>query len=592
MRHPNVVKFARHVEYGDIFSFLFVSIIIRQYLWIVDKNIAWPLTLICAASLLVVHCKFKERALLNENSSKLFFVVLIILPLLLLYFLRASIPDTNFDVINYHITIAQRALNGFPYVKGDFFPTGMHTIPPTASMFLGVFRAVLGYRMGTLGNLLILIWTASISDRLLLEVIRTSWKRYVVVLLIISCEYILVEINSYMVDLLSLPLLLEAVALIISFERISNKKYYTIYMSLLLGLAVSLRLTNLAFVIPIIMVFAITYIKTAVKPTPQIILLSVAAFLFPLLPYSLYMYHLTSNPIFPYYNHIFKSPFWDLTNLGDLRWGPRTIVETIVWPVITPFVPSRFSELNRYSGRLAISFLAVLAYLLFQKRDKVLLYTWLASSLLWSMTTGYVRYAVFLEVMGGLVVMRSLFDPSSIRNKVFLKLQKPVFLGVIIFQAIFSYGMVYHMDWSWRSTILGDGEEHLSNLQYYFRDRSLPDYVEEGKRYLQEAGGWVICGKKTAGLATLLNPDIPLINVEEQTFFNNPRSFERYSQNLEDLGAKRLFAICPMDELDPCQETCRDNLRKRDFKIGKKVPVEFSYFGYGYYTVYLIELTT
>src|SRR4029077_18484899 len=86
------------------------------------------------------------------------------------------------------------------------------------------------------------------------------------------------------------------------------------------------------------------------------------AFLLSLLPFTVLIYRLTGNPVFPLYNGLFKSPFWPQGALFAARWGPYGIVETIAWPVVMLFRPQRLSEYAFYSGRLSIGF--VLAALL------------------------------------------------------------------------------------------------------------------------------------------------------------------------------------------------------------------------------------
>lgn len=584
---PIVQAISAKIEFAEALLFIFVLTIVRQYFWIVPVNIiAWILTFFSVCILFSIHYRFKERVIVNGDSSKPLFTAVVILPLLLIYFLRGSIPDTNYDTINYHITIAERALRGFPYIKNDFFPTGLHTLPPAPSMFLGIFRHILGYRGGTLGNLLLLIWTAVITDRFLVPLIGTSWKRYVLVLMIISCEYALLEVNIYMVDLLGVPLLLEALWLVSNLEKIRNKNYYIFYISLLLGLSAAMKLTNLAFVIPIVAAVIVTVMRSDIPFTPQAAVCSLAALVVPSLPYSIYMYAQTASPLFPFFNNIFKSPYWELSNFKDLRWGPGNVLEIISWPVMTVFVPKRISELQVYSGRLALSFVAALVYLFSQKKDRLLPSVWLASVFLWSITTGYIRYALFLEMLGGIILVYTLYSSASMTNRMALQLKKLLFFGLII-QVMLSYSAVYRVEWSWRSTVLRNTTEHFNSFKYFLRDYSIKKYIKtDNGNVMEEPEVWAVCCRRTAAFATLFNPNIPMINIAEDNFFTLPKASEKFSGNLEDLKTKRIFAVCSSDEL----QCCKDNIGKRNFTIGKTVPVGFSYFGHSYCTVYLIEV--
>ena len=454
-------------------------------------------------------------------------------------------------------------------------------------MVAALFRDILGYRAGTIVNLLIAIWIAKVVERFFTGLIFPLWKRYVVILVIMSCEYLLMNLNSYMVDLLSIPLLLEAVWLLTVFDKIRNKRYYSLYIMLLLGLSVSLKLTNLAFVIPILAAFILTMAKEPQgRPSFGNALPMFLVFLFPLLPYSIYMYVQTSNPIFPFYNGIFKSPYWPFENFKDLRWGPKSLLETVVWPVIAAIKPSRVSELNLYSGRIAIVFIYICFSLLFQKKNRRLLYIWLAGAMLWSVSTGYVRYVLFLEVLGGVIVALSLFDSEALTNKLFFKIQRPVLVCLICFQVIIAYGAAYHVEWSWRQNIFQNEGEHVTNFKYLFRDFNLSDFALTNKDWLNKPEVWVNCYPYTIAYATLLNPALPILNISDEKLISGVESTMVFSRAVSAVKGKKIFTACPSDELTYCEE----NVKKCNFTISSVVPIELSYYGYSHYTIYLIQL--
>ena len=69
-------------------------------------------------------------------------------------------------------------------------------------------------------------------------------------------EHALVEVNNYMVDLLALPLLLEAARLAIETEGGERGRRDFVRAGLYLGAALAFKLTNLAFAIPVVLLFA------------------------------------------------------------------------------------------------------------------------------------------------------------------------------------------------------------------------------------------------------------------------------------------------------------------------------------------------
>src|ERR1043166_301375 len=167
-----------------------------------------------------------------------------------------------------------------------------------------------------------------------------------------------------MVDLLALPLLLEST--ILAIEAKANRIWrQTVLLMFFLGIAIGFKLSNLFFAVPIVLVYAFNILRTApresrvgaflalVKQTP----IAAIIFLAPIAPFSVFIYKITGNPVFPLYNGIFKSPFWPQGVAFDPRWGPHNFAESLAWPVVMFLHPDRLCEFPYYSGRLTIGFI-------------------------------------------------------------------------------------------------------------------------------------------------------------------------------------------------------------------------------------------
>src|SRR6185369_14718964 len=90
-----------------------------------------------------------------------------------------------------------------------------------------------------------------------------------------------------------------------------------------------------------------------IKGATRTILFSLAAFLLPVLPFTIYLFQEMRSPVFPILNAVFKSPYWPPNSGWDNRWVPFGAWEVIVWPVKMFFRPDRLSELLVYSGRMS-----------------------------------------------------------------------------------------------------------------------------------------------------------------------------------------------------------------------------------------------
>ena len=70
----------------------------------------------------------------------------------------------------------------------------------------------------------------------------------------------------------------------------------------------------------------------------------------------------TGNPVFPFYNSIFKSPYLEIGNWLEDSYGPKNFIERLIWPLYTLINPRRSFDTNTYYGRVAFGY--VIAFLI------------------------------------------------------------------------------------------------------------------------------------------------------------------------------------------------------------------------------------
>ena len=180
------------VEFGDVLIFLYALVLGRQYFWVIENNlVAWLLTVALAAIFWYFYVSTKQFP--AEKSGRSFWL-LVGLPLLGFYLLRAAFPDHSYDVFSYHLLNTERSLRGALYAPGDYFPTAL-PFNPVADTLTGISRFFLGYRLGTVINLLALIWAAQIVGKLLRPFIGQAWLCSACVLLVVLSENLLFEIG-------------------------------------------------------------------------------------------------------------------------------------------------------------------------------------------------------------------------------------------------------------------------------------------------------------------------------------------------------------------------------------------------------------
>ncbi len=124
------------------------------------------------------------------------------------------------------------------------------------------------------------------------------------------------------------------------------------------------------------------------------------------------MYH---NPIFPYYNQFFKSPYFDPVYVTDVRFFPKNIYQWLFYPFFWVLKPARLcTEDYMQDPRLACAFVAValLCWLLFKKWCKTnvrltvsLVVYAVVGYIAWLKSFSMLRYGVMLEIASSLLLV-------------------------------------------------------------------------------------------------------------------------------------------------------------------------------------------
>ncbi len=582
------LRFKTFQEHFDLASLIFAPYVLtiawQYFSGIGSKTLAWIVAAIVSAGLWYVFVALKETP--KEKASWQFWLV-VAFPLLLVYLLRVSFPDVSFDVLNYHIFHSERALHGWLFIPGDFFPTAA-PFNSTPDILTGLYRHALGYRLGTIVNFVALIWTGMICNRLLRNYIASVWLRNVSILFILFTEQLMFQINNYMVDLLALPLLLEAT--IIAIDANSNRVLRrTITLALLLGIATAFKLANLFIAVPIVLVYLFNLVVPVERfeRRRQIVRLlksapaAALAFLIPLLPFTLFIFRLTGNPIFPLYNGLFKSPFWPQGAVFDPRWGPWGVAETLAWPIVMFFRPWRLNEFTFYSGRLTAGYLLAIICLFIARGDRrvrALAVITLMGTILWSATSGYIRYALYLELTSGLLLIwlahfiwtKSARFPNWTRYAA----QAPLWL-LFIGQSYVALGYVNRWEWSTRGTGFAHPKPFMRESKNLLRDRSLASYLAPGDKALfDNVDVWVETTYKTAAFEALLNSNVPVIGVRMPNYFETNQARQKFAEVLQSVQGKRMFTLTDRESY----EDARALLASRGLTMGKARAVSINYF--------------
>jgi hypothetical protein len=587
------------IDFADILFFLFVLTLVRQFSWGLEHQVlAWTLTALVSGFICGAHIWARDTSHPQQHIS---FWLIVGLTLLFVYLLNMPSPDDSFDVLNYHLVNGERALRGWPFISGDFFPTIIQ-VNPAPDMVNALFRHALGYRLGTIVNLLALLWIAMIVDRFLRPYLRNHWLRASCTLLVISTEFLLYLLDFYLIDLLSLPLLLEATFLTLNFEDIRKKNYALVHIGLFLGISTAFKLTNLAFVIPIVICCALKAFSHRKDLRFAYVVVAAVVCVAPLIPFSLFLYRQTGSALFPFYNGIFKSPFVGLRNYDDHLHGPKTWWEIILWPIMIVIYPERLSEMSGlvtgYTGRISIAYVVSILGLATRTLDKKLrticLVT-LISTVLWSITNGNGRYGLYLELIGGIAaigLLATVYRSQLVRSedggnphKLKTLISVALFGLLLLIQSAVAYHHVYYYMFLRTSQggvklgVLAEFRASLFEVHNILHDRSAVSYLpKEQQEKLSEVDVWVNSCYTTNGIEVLLKPEIPIVSVSDYLrvfdLLETKESQQRLAQTLASLHGKRMFTLVRDEHL----HEARKDMERVGLKMGNSTRFNLPFF--------------
>jgi hypothetical protein len=116
-----------------------------------------------------------------------------------------------------------------------------------------------------------------------------------------------------------------------------------------------------------------------------------------------------ASPLFPLYNAIFKSPFFDFTNFRDMRWHFSSLSDFIVFVVQAAFGSGKTSELPFADGRYLIIFMLAPGAILckttikYGRKTTAFIFFVLTGFLFWVFMFAYQRYLIPIEMLLGLL---------------------------------------------------------------------------------------------------------------------------------------------------------------------------------------------
>jgi hypothetical protein len=313
--------------------------------------------------------------------------------------------DVNWDWRNYHEYGAFALING--RFDSDVAPGGFHTflnplpyLPPyllrhyVSAPFWGM---LLGALHGL--NLALIYW----FSRLVLGVAANAWALAAAAVVAAFGPMTLSEVGTSFADILTALPVIAGVGLVLSAGAQHRARY--VIAGILIGAAAGLKLTNAIFVIG-----AAVSLLYATRPMMALCCFTLGAVVGGLGTggaWAWWLWEEFGNPVFPFYNEIFRSPEAAFESIADVRFMPRSLLEAVAYPFYWAVGDHRSSELPFRDPRFAIAFVLLVVSagvgLLrrvrqFTRRDKQFMLFFLTAYVVWLTAFSIHRYALALEL--------------------------------------------------------------------------------------------------------------------------------------------------------------------------------------------------
>ena len=411
---------------------------------------------------------------------------------------------------------------------------------------------------------------------ILSKFIKNKYYVALISIVILLTEQLLSNMITYYVDILSIPLFLEIIINIL--ENKESNNYNNCLILLLSGIIFSLKVSNAFLLIPLIIICIVRYRKSINYRT---FLIGIPIFILPFLPYFINNFIQTGNPVFPFYNSIFESSYLPNTNWTETFYGPKTILERLFWPIYIFFDPRRAFDTNIYYGRIGYGYIVSLFILLYsiynrfikhKKNDTFIYFSYLyiLLCLIWSnFMMGYIRYALILEVLSGIVIAIFIYKLFN---------SKKVIPFIVCIFCIYSFVKVSFMsmgdmlltntELTWRYSYLENKVNYKNNLKYIFSNKW--DYTE----YTKDIDCFGIADYNSA-YATLLDSNKRVISLNAG--YANDYGKEQFNKIVD--SCKNIYVISTSITLDRTE----GYLEKTEFeRKGSNINLKADFLNYDY----------
>lgn len=355
----------------------------------------------------------------------------------------SHMPARDYDYASAHSYLGQALFRGWYQADWMAGANGSTYLWPVVDIFMYLPRL---FRAPQLGNFVLTVMVVYATVYILLRISKlifsfpelSKFQRHSCVALSLLSPYWLGEIGTTLQSWISVPIVLSSLYFLLLFQNDKNGRKNLFLSGLLLGFSVALKMTNIIFVLSSFLLLLLSAVFKSKKEInssrkfPSFIKGLIAGIL-PIIPWWVYTFIKTGNPVFPLFNAIFESPYYPLQNFKDARWEWKELDSVLNiptgWSMGTPV-----AELQSTDIRVSMTFfLYVLFFLMLISKNlfnsmlsksvdpkylnirakddstlniQTLFHFWIIfSTAIWIYLFGYVRYWIGVEVVLGIAIV-------------------------------------------------------------------------------------------------------------------------------------------------------------------------------------------
>ena len=330
--------------------------------------------------------------------------------------------DVNWDLLNYHLYNPFAFLNG--KIGHDFMAAGVHSClnplpdvyfyllfkqffnaPRWIAFFMGLPYGVLGWAL------------YGLAKEVFAQTAYPRWLAAAAAGIGATAAGIMSQIGMTTNEIPLAVLNLLALWLVLRWARGKGGNSGIYWSAFLSGLAAGMKLTAAPYCLALFAAAVCARrIRHPFKTFGLFALSGLAGFLAADGYFLWKWYTLYGNPVFPFYNQIFHSPFFDPIYLTETRFFPTTWLQWLFYPFYWAFSPAALAgEVPVHDMRLAAAFVGAFVWAVQIWRQKAQrIFGRAAAAVLVYVVTGYVlwltqfsilRYAAVVEALSGVLLV-------------------------------------------------------------------------------------------------------------------------------------------------------------------------------------------